>query len=122
MKLLTFFFLFSSLYGVTIHNDSTYPLTATVYSKENRELTSIEIGPSHTVKWQDSFYGARAYTKGPYRIVFTCLNGDEYGTISKIARNAKVYAQRSRGRKRCAEDSKRKLHRDFEDNQPHWKY
>ena len=124
MKFLPFFLFFSTLYAVTINinNDSLYSLNAKIYSGSNVELTSIEIRPAHTVKWQDSFYDARDYTKGPYTIVFTCPNGDEYGIISKVAQNATVYAQRARGKKKCRGKSQPDLHRDFERNQPHWKY
>lgn len=124
IKLLPFFLLFSSLYAVTIHihNDSSYTLNATIYSKANAELTSIEVRPAHMVKWQDSFYDAKDYTEGPYRIVFTCPNGETYGAVSNIPPNSTVYAKRARGKKKCGGDSDGGIHRDFEKNQPHWKY
>ncbi|MCB1072302.1 MAG: hypothetical protein KDK96_04275 [Chlamydiia bacterium] len=123
-KILPFFLLFSSLYAVTIniHNDSNYSLNATIYSGTNTELTSLEVRPAHMVKWQDSFYDAKDYTKGPYRIVFTCPNGDIYGTVSKVPPNSTVYAKRAQGKKKCGGDSDGRPHRDFEKNQPHWKY
>ncbi len=115
---------FTSLYGVTIiiNNDSLYTLNATIYSGSDVELTSLEVNASHVIKWQDSFFDAKDYSKGPYTIVFTCPNGDEYGTVTKVAQNATVYAQSSRGRKKCGADSQPKPHRDFERNQPHYKY
>lgn len=124
MKLLPFLFFFSTLYGVTINinNDSIYTLNATIYSGTSAELATIEVRSAHSIKWQDSFFDAKDYSKGPYTIVFTCPNGDEYGTVSKVAQNSTVYAQRARGRKKCGPDSQPTPHRDFEKNQPHWKY
>lgn len=124
MKMFPFFLFFSTLYGVTIHihNDSLYSLNATIYSGTNDEVTSIEVRPSHMVKWQDSPYDARDYTKGPYRIVFTCPNGDNYGTVSNVPPNSTVYAKKARGKKKCGGDSDGDTHRDFHKNQPHWKY
>ncbi len=124
MKIFPLLLLFSSLYAATIHihNDSPYSLNATIYSETNTELTSIEVHPGHMVKWQESFYDAKDYTKGPYRIVFTCPNGAVYGTVSKAAQNSTVYAKRARGKKKCRENAGRAPHRDFDNNQPHWKY
>ncbi|QVL57814.1 MAG: hypothetical protein KFB93_01685 [Simkaniaceae bacterium] len=124
MKPLPFLLFFSTLFGVTIniHNDSIYTLNATIYSKTNIELTTVEIRPSHMITWSDSLFDAKDYSKGPFTIDFTCPNGDSYGTVSKVAQNTTIYAKRSRGRKKCGSDSQPKPHQDFEKNQPHWKY
>ncbi len=124
MKFLILTLFFSSLFGVTINinNDSLYTLKATIYSGSNVELTTLEVNPAHTIKWQDSFFDAKDYSKGPYTIVFTCPCGDEYGTVTRVPQNSTVYAQRARGRKKCGGDTQPDPHRDFEQNQPHYKH
>ena len=107
--------------SVTVHNDSLYLLKADIYSKSKELLTTLEIPKDHSFQWVDGPYNSRDYTKGPYTVVFTCPNGDEYGVVSMIPENSTVYAQRATGRKRCAKESQPKPHRDFKDNQPHWK-
>ncbi len=124
MKLLALTFLTSSLFAasITVYNDSPYFLTATIYSGKKAELTTLEIPKDHSVQWADGPFNSRDYTKGPYSVVFTCPNGDEYGTVSKIAENSTVYARRAIGRRKCNTEGQPDPHRDYHNNQPHWKY
>lgn len=124
MKTLILALLISPLFAasITVYNDSPYFLTATLYSREKEELTTLEIPKDHSVQWADGLFNSRDYTKGPYSVIFTCPNGDEYGTVSKIPENSTVYAKRALGRKKCKADGQPDPHRDFNDNQPHWKY
>lgn len=72
------FTLFSPLlFGVTItiENDSTYTLQATIYSASDEPLSDMEIPPNQSFKWQDSFFDSKDYSKGPFRVEFTCPNG-----------------------------------------------
>lgn len=124
MKAFIFTLLSSSLFAasITVLNDSSYFLNARIYSGSKELLTSLDIPKGHSIQWADGPFNSRDYSKGPYSVVFTCPNGDEYGTVSKIAENSTVYAKSAIGRKKCVEENQPKSHRDFEDNQPHWKY
>lgn len=108
--------------SITVLNDSSYFLSATIYSGTKKELTTLEIPTGHSVQWADGPYNSRNYSKGPYTIVFTCPNGDEFGTVSKVPENSTVYAKRATGRRKCKEEGQPTPHRDFHENQPHWKY
>lgn len=111
------------LSGLTldIYNDSRYILHATIYSKEDVELSDLVISPGHSIKWQDSLFDAKDYEKGPFKVVFTCPNGDVYGVVPSVAQDYKVHARRSRGRKTCGSDTQPEPHRDFHKRQPHSK-
>ncbi|MCB1107567.1 MAG: hypothetical protein KDK76_05690 [Chlamydiia bacterium] len=112
-----------SLYGTAlyIYNDSPYTLNAKIFSKDHSEVASMSIASGHTLTWQDSLFDAKDYTEGPFSVVFTCPNGDEYGTVSSVAQNFTVYAQRSRGPKKCGDHTQPEPHRDYENLQPHTK-
>ena len=122
-KLLLFLFLTSALSAITInvYNDSPYTLQAKIYSSENKELSSMTVISGHSIKWSDSLYDARDYTKGPFLVVFTCPNGDFYGKAPPVAQNSTVHAQRSRGPKKCGAHTQPEPHRDYDQLQPHVK-
>jgi hypothetical protein len=118
-KLLILIFLTSVLSAVTInvYNDSPYTLQAKIYSAKNKELSSMTVISGHSI----SYYDARDYTEGPFRVVFTCPNGDFYGKSSPVAQNSTVHAQRSRGPKKCGAHTQPEPHRDYDQLQPHIK-
>ncbi len=124
MKYLPLLLLSISLHAITIQvtNDSSYTLHATIYSASDAELSSLVLSPKNTITWQDSFFDARDYAEGPFKVVFTCPDGDEYGTVTRIAQNATVRAQAARGPKRCGRNSQPDPHRDLDQAQPHHKY
>lgn len=114
----------STLHGITIdiHNDSSYTLHAKVYDAEEEKMTEVVIFPDNSMKYQDSLFDAKDYAKGPFKVVFTCPNGSEYGTVSHIAQNFTVYARSARGPKKCHSDSQPSPHRDFDRTLPHQKH
>lgn len=75
----------------------------------------------HSIKWYDNYFNAKDYAKGPFRIIFTCPNGDFYGKSSPVGQNFTVHAQRTRGPKKCVVHSQPKPHRDYDQLQPHIK-
>ena len=123
IKLFVFLFCATMLSAVTVdvYNDSPYTLHAKIYSAKDVELTDLTILSGHSIKWQDSLYDARDYTKGPFYVVFTCPNGDFFGKSSKVAQNFTVHAQRSRGPKKCGAHTQPDPHRDYDQFQPHSK-
>lgn len=122
-KLLLLLFLTSMLSAVAIdvYNDSPYTLQAKIYSAKNAELSSMTVISGHSIKWSDSYYDARDYSEGPFRVVFTCPNGDFYGKSSPVGQNSTVHAQRTRGPKKCGAHTQPEPHRDYDAQQPHTK-
>jgi hypothetical protein len=104
---------------IDIYNDSTYTLEATIYSAKHAELASMTVTPRHTIKWQDSLFDARDYSKGPFYVVFTCPNGDFFGKSHRVGENATVQAMRSSGPKNCGSHTQPDPHRDDENRKPH---
>ena len=91
------------LQAVTIHikNDSTYPLTATIYDKKEEKVNTSELLPNQIHTWIDSLSGAENWEEGPFKIIFTCQNGDLYGTIKNVNDGFKVPARGAVGLKQC---------------------
>ncbi|MCB1110296.1 MAG: hypothetical protein KDK64_04890 [Chlamydiia bacterium] len=125
MKTFVCFLLFSfflSAASIEIYNDSSYTLQAKIYTKTNVELSNMTVISGHYIKWQESPYNAKDYAKGPFYVIFSCPNGDFYGKSSIVAENSRVYAQRSRGPKKCGSHTQPDPHRDHEERPPHAKY
>lgn len=105
MKKFALAFLFIPLFleAITIYikNDSPYPLIATIYDKQDNVMQVSAIHQGNTYTWYDSYHAATDFEKGPFRVVFTCRNGDEYGTVRNVRDNSHVNARRSIGRKHC---------------------
>lgn len=122
-RLLLLLFLNSILSAVAIdvYNDSSYTLQAKIYSAEKVELSSMTIVSGHSIKWYDNYFNAKDYVKGPFRVVFTCPNGDFYGKSSPARQNSTVHAQRTRGPKKCGAHTQPGPHRDYDQLQPHVK-
>lgn len=114
----------TSLFAVkiTVTNDSSYSLHATIYDKEAKELGAFELGPGHTHIWYDSLYNAKDYAKGPFSVRFTCPEGKNYGTVSRIAENGTARAKAAIGPKKCAVEQQPTPHQDWDNNPPHHKY
>ena len=91
------------LEAVTIHitNDSRYPLIATIYDKHGDIMSVAGIPKGQKYTWRDSVHGATNMEEGPFRIVFTCRNGDEYGYVRHVADNVTVNARSAQGRRHC---------------------
>jgi hypothetical protein len=105
MKWVIFFCLLFSIVeaaSLRIVNNSPYPLTASIYSVKNEYLGALLIDSRHEGSWRDSYHGASDWTKGPYKVVFTCPNGSEYGVVKKVNDGFTVYARRATGSRRCS--------------------
>lgn len=119
---LTLFLMFAiPLMGVTINvrNDSPYTLHAKVYTNSGHEMTDMVVSSGHSIKYQDSPFNARDYAKGPFKVIFTCPNGEEYGRVSNVSQNFTVYARSARGAKKCKAASQPHPHRDEPNSLPH---
>ena len=116
-----FLILAAPLMGVTINvrNDSPYTLHAKVYTNFGHEMTDMVVSPGHSIKYQDSLFDARDYAKGPFKVIFTCPHGEEYGSVSNVSQNFTVYARASRGAKKCKAHSQPYPHRDETGSLPH---
>lgn len=106
MKIPFLFFIlvfFSGLHAASlqINNDSSYELTATVYSARGEFLAELTLPPSNSTQWRDSSQNASDWTAGPYSVVFTCPNGDEYGRVRRVNDGFSVYARHSIGPRYC---------------------
>ena|SRR3990167_3116087 len=98
-----FFFFFSVIHAASlqIKNDSSYELTATIYSARGEFLGELTIPPSNSTQWRDSYQNASDWTAGPYTVVFTCPNGEEFGRVRRVNDGFSVYARHSIGPKYC---------------------
>ncbi len=101
--LIALIFLPLFLQAVTIHikNDSIYSLTATIYDKKGDKINTSELFPNQVHTWIDSLSGAENWETGPFKIVFTCQNGDLYGTIKDVNDGFTVTTRSAIGPKRC---------------------
>ena len=91
------------LYPITIEitNDTTTPLIATIYDNKADVMNVSVLYPKQSYKWMDSRNGASNYEDGPFTVVFTCKNGDKYGTVKHINDNFHVTARNAVGPRRC---------------------
>lgn len=110
-----------SAVSIEVYNDSPYQLHAKIYSAEDKELSDLIVNSGHSIKWQDSYYDAQDYTKGPFYVVFTCPNGDYFGKSGKVSQNGRIHAMGARGPKKCGSHTQPDIHRDYDQLQPHYK-
>ena len=102
--LLVFFLFFCSAIhaaSLQINNDSSYNLTATIYSARGEYLAELSLPPRNSSQWRDSYHNASDWTAGPYTVVFTCENGEEFGRVKRVNDGFSVYARHSIGPRYC---------------------
>lgn len=105
--LLLFFFSTLSAESVLIYNDSIYTLTAQIISGGGDNLGGVTVLPKHQMRWTSSYQGLGVYSQTPYTIVFSCVEGEEYGITTNVPQGATVNAQSAQGRKYCPPKNKR---------------
>ena len=91
------------LHAITIHikNDTTTTLIATIYDKKEKVMSVSMLSPGQHYYWMDTVTGGSNNEERPFTVVFTCKNGDTYGTVKHVNDNFQVNARSARGSKRC---------------------
>jgi hypothetical protein len=91
--------------SVTLMNDSTYTLKATIYDANGNLLGEFVLNPSDATLWSDddeNFGTESNYaTQIPYTVNWSCINGNPYGSCNDVAAGSVVTAQSCGGLQEC---------------------
>jgi hypothetical protein len=91
--------------SVTLMNNSTYTLQATIYDANGTLLGEFVLNPNDATLWSDDDenWGTETqYTSQiPYTINWMCMNGSAYGTCNNVAAGSVVTAQSCGGTQEC---------------------
>ena len=93
--------------SVTLMNDSSYMLRATIYDANGTLLGEFILNPRDATLWSDddedfgseTFYAAQL----PYTVQWFCMNGSPYGSCNNVSAGAVVTAQSCGGAQECQE-------------------
>lgn len=87
--------------AVTVYNDSAFPLNATILDATGQVKGKVTVMPQHQMKWQDSNQNISTFSETPFTVIFTCLDGTEYGVSTNVPQSSFVSANSSDGRHYC---------------------
>lgn len=87
--------------AITILNDSSFNLKATIISATGKKKGSLDIQPQHTATWTDSTPQNAIWSQTPYTVIFTCKSGDVFGTYSNVSPGGTITALSSSGTHYC---------------------
>ncbi len=91
--------------SVTLMNNSTYTLQATIYDANGTLLGQFVLNPSDATLWSDNDedWGTQSQyaSQTPYTVNWMCMNGSAYGTCDNVAAGAVVTAQGCGGAQEC---------------------
>ncbi len=91
--------------SVTLMNNSTYTLQASIYDANGTLLGQFVLNPSDATLWSDDYedWGAESqYTPQiPYTVNWMCMNGSAYGICNNVAAGSVVTAQSCGGDQEC---------------------
>jgi hypothetical protein len=93
--------------SVTLMNDSSYMLKASIYDANGALLGEFVLNPRDATLWSDddqnfgteSNYAAQI----PYTVNWFCMNGSAYGSCDNVAAGSVVTAQSCGGVQQCQE-------------------
>jgi hypothetical protein len=91
--------------SVTLMNDTSYTLQATIYDANGTFLGQFVLNPRDATDWSDddqNFGTETAYASQiPYTVNWACMNGNPYGVCNDVAAGAVVTAQGCGGTQEC---------------------
>jgi len=91
--------------SVTLMNDSTYTLQASIYDANGTLLGEFVLNPRDATLWSDddeNFGTESNYASQiPYTVNWFCMNGSPYGVCNDVAAGSVVTAQSCGGVQEC---------------------
>jgi len=91
--------------SVTLLNDTSYTLQASIYDATGASLGQFTLNPRDATLWSDSEgdFGVESQyaSQTPYTVYWYCMSGGEYGTCDNVAAGAVVTAQSCGGDQEC---------------------
>ncbi len=87
--------------AITLLNDSSFTLKATIISATGKKKGSLEIQPQHTATWTEATQGNAVWSQTPYTVIFTCKSGEVFGTYSNVSPGGTITALSSSGTHYC---------------------
>lgn len=91
---------------IPIRNDSSYTLSAKIFSSTGEVLGTSLLAPGQLYTWKSNYHGTSGKEKGPFRVRFFCLEGDFYGEVFPVNSGLQIYARHAiGGRKSCSPSS-----------------
>jgi hypothetical protein len=91
--------------SVTLMNNSTYTLKATIYDAKGALLGEFVLNPNDATLWTDDYeyWGTENQyaPQIPYTVKWMCMNGSAYGTCDNVAAGTTVTAQSCGGDQEC---------------------
>lgn len=93
--------------SVTLMNDSSYTLQASIYDANGNLLGQFVLNSRDATLWSDDdedFGTEIGYSSQvPYTVNWFCMNGNPYGTCENVAAGSVVTAQSCGGAQQCQE-------------------
>lgn len=91
--------------SVTLLNDTSYTLRATIYDANGNLLGEFTLNPEDATLWSDNDenFGMESQyaSQVPYTVNWYCMNGGSYGTCDNVSAGATVTAQSCGGNQEC---------------------
>jgi hypothetical protein len=91
--------------SVTLMNDSTYTLRASIYDATGALLGEFVLNPNDATLWSDDYENFGTVSSDapqvPYSVNWFCMNGSPYGTCEDVAAGSVVTAQSCGGTQEC---------------------
>jgi hypothetical protein len=101
--------------SITLMNNSTYTLQATIYDANGKLLGQFVLNPNNATLWSSNYdenWGAEDQYIGqtPYTVSWACMNGSFYGTCNNVAAGSVVTAQSCGGAQECEQQQEQSLY------------
>ena|ERR1700719_2428464 len=91
--------------SVTLMNNSTYTLRASIYDATGTLLGEFVLNPNDATLWSDDEYNWGTENSDapqvPYSVNWMCMNGSPYGTCEDVAAGSVVTSQSCGGAQEC---------------------
>lgn len=95
--------------SVSLFNDSTYTLTATIYDANGNLLGEFVLNPRDATEWSDDQmdFGTQIQdsSQTPYTVNWMCMGGNAYGSCNNVAAGSVVTAQSCGGVQQCQQQT-----------------
>ena len=107
MKMQSFLALFLALGmsvfagSIKIDNNSPHNLTAKIFSANGAEIEEVTIPKNTLINWADHALKMSGQPSAPYRVVFTCPCGENFGVIENVSQASLIHANSAEGKRTC---------------------